>query len=130
MQTLLADIGIRAEIEYSEARAVGAYAYTALRPTTLGPIPILWFKREYLVAHLVNYDYDKDKNTTEPVENLNVTIDLGDMFPGAENLSASYYWPGFESESIPVNVEETNGRRTVSLVLPKVDVWAAIVIDR
>ena len=130
MQDLLAGLGIRAEIEYSDAMSVGAYAYAALRPTTLGPIPMLWFKREYLVAHLVNYDYDINKDTTEPVENLNVTIDLGDMFPSAENLSASYYWPGFESESMPVNVEETNGRRTVSLILPKVDVWAAIVIDR
>lgn len=130
MQALLADFGIGAEVEYTGARSVGAYAYTALRPAFLGPIPKLWFKRKYLVAHLVNYDYDKNTDVTTPVEDLSLTLDLGDMFAGAENLSAFYYWPGFESGPSSVSVEETNGRRTVSLVLPRIDVWAAIVIDR
>jgi len=77
-------------------------------------------------VHLVNYNYNAGTDTTPPVTNLEIDIDLGDL-TGDESLTITLY--SQETSEGAVIVPDNVSGGVASITIPELDVWGILVME-
>jgi hypothetical protein len=112
LETKLTSEGLEPWVDFvGSTTAVSAFAYEATGKQ---------------VIHLVNYNYNAGTDTTPPVTDLELDIDLG-FLTGDGTLTATFYTQETSvGEDIPI---DSTGGGVASITVPELDIWGVLVLE-
>jgi hypothetical protein len=109
LQQMLSQEGIQPKVKMiSDARVLSTFAYIG---------------KNQLVIHFVNYDYDLENDSTNPIQALELDLSLGEL--PREGITATFYSPNAPEGQ---RLEATAQQSTLSLTIPEIDIWGVLLV--
>lgn len=109
LRQMLSQENIGPEAKMADAKALSAFVYQG---------------ENQLVIHFVNYDYNLENDSTNPVQALELEVALGDL--PREGLTAIFYSP---EDPQGQQLEATIQQDTLLLTLPKINIWGTLRVS-
>jgi len=112
IETTLTNEGLEPTVDFiGSPRAVSAFAYKATGKQ---------------VVHLVNYNYNAGTDTTPPVTNLEIDIDVG-FLTGGGTITFTLYSQE-TSEGAAIVPDDVSGG-VARITIPELDIWSVLVME-